>query len=258
MADPTGWAAGRYEAVGERIAGIATQVVGTVDRRQPLRNAAVVDLACGTGSAALAAAAAGAHVTGVDLTAELIAIAQQKPAADTVRWVVADAADTGLPAAEFDAVVSNMGTIFVEPQSLVAEVSRLLRADGVFGFSSWIPDADNPFFTPIVETLGPPQDSGHRPDQWGHADVLRDRLAGAFDDITIGTGSHTWVFESQPAAMDFIAMESPMHVTMLNCLDDTQRAALLGAFESAFARHVEDSGQVVFDSPYLIATARRH
>jgi SAM-dependent methyltransferase len=259
MPDPTStdWAVGRYEAVGERIAGIATQVVATVDRTRPLRDATVVDLACGTGSAALAASAAGAQVTAVDLTAELIAIAQEKPAADTVRWVVADAANTGLPAGEFDAVVSNMGIIFVDPDSLVAEVSRLLRAGGTFGFSSWIPDADSPFFTPIVETLGPPPDSGHSPDQWGRADVLRARLSDGFDDITIVTGSHTWLFESLSAATAFLSNESPMHVNMLGRLDDTQHAALLSAFESAFGRHVDDAGRVVFDSPYLIATARR-
>ncbi|ART71503.1 SAM-dependent methyltransferase [Mycobacterium dioxanotrophicus] len=259
MPDPTStdWAAGRYEAVGERIAGIAAQVVATVDRTRPLRDATVVDLACGTGSAALAAAAAGGLATGVDLTAELIAIAQDKPGADTVDWVVADAAHTGLPTAEFDVVVSNMGIIFVEPDSLVAEVARLLRPGGIFGFSSWIPDADSPFFTPIVETLGPPPDSGHSPDQWGRVDVLRTRLADSFDDITIGAGSHTWLFESLPAAMAFLTNESPMHVNMLSRLDDAQRSALLGAFESAFGRHVKDTGQVVFDSPYLIATARR-
>jgi SAM-dependent methyltransferase len=259
MPDPTStdWAAGRYEAVGERIAGIATQVVATADRTHPLRDAAVVDLACGTGSAALAAAAAGAHVTAVDLTAELIAIAKEKPSGDTVRWVVADAAHTGLPAAEFDAVVSNMGIIFVEPDSLVAEVSRLLRAGGIFGFSSWIPDADSPFFTPIVETLGPPPASGYSPDQWGHADVLRARLSADFDEVTIATGRHTWLFESLSAAMAFLTNESPMHVNMLGGLETAQRAQLLSAFESAFGRCLDDTGRVVFDSPYLIATARR-
>ncbi|GAS91837.1 class I SAM-dependent methyltransferase [Mycolicibacterium brisbanense] len=253
----TDWAAGRYEAVGERIAGIASQVVAAVDRRHPLGNATVVDLACGTGSAALAAAALGAQVTAVDLTAELVAIAQGKPGADAVRWVVGDAAHTGLATGEFDAAVSNMGIIFVEPDSLVAEVSRLLRPGGILGFSSWIPDADSPFFTPIVETLGPPPASGHSPDQWGRSDVLRARLSEGFEDITIGTGSHTWLFESLSAAMAFLTNESPMHVNMLGRLDDAQRAALLGAFESAFGRHVEDTGHVVFDSPYLIATARR-
>ncbi len=81
--------------------------------------------------AALAAAEAGAQVTGVDLTAELIAIAAERPGADAVQWVVADAAHTGLPDGGFSTVVSNMGIIFVEPTSLVAEVTRLLTPGGV-------------------------------------------------------------------------------------------------------------------------------
>jgi hypothetical protein len=46
---------------------------------RPVRDTAVVDLACGTGSAALVAAEAGVRVTAVDLTAELIAIAAETP-----------------------------------------------------------------------------------------------------------------------------------------------------------------------------------
>ncbi len=72
------WAAGRYESVAERIATIAGETVADVERRHPLRGATLVDLACGTGSAALAAAARGALVMGVDVTPELIDIGEKK------------------------------------------------------------------------------------------------------------------------------------------------------------------------------------
>ena len=68
MTTPSLWSAGRYDAVGERIAHIAGQLCDAVERRRPLRGSDVVDLGCGTGSAALAAAERGAHLTGVDLT----------------------------------------------------------------------------------------------------------------------------------------------------------------------------------------------
>ena len=79
MSSPTEWSSGRYEAVAEHIARIATNVIDAVERRVPLRDATLVDLACGTGSAALAAAARGAHVTAVDITPELIAAAAPSP-----------------------------------------------------------------------------------------------------------------------------------------------------------------------------------
>ena len=96
----------------------------------------MADLACGTGSAALAAAAAGARVTGVDVTPELIAIGAHKAEKPgrPITWVTADAADTGLPGGSFDAVVSNMGIIFVEPTRQVAEIARLLKPGGVLAF----------------------------------------------------------------------------------------------------------------------------
>jgi SAM-dependent methyltransferase len=75
MSSPTIWSAGRYESVGERIAPIAAEVVDAADRRAPVRDAALLDLACGTGNAALAAATRGARVTAVDITPELITIA---------------------------------------------------------------------------------------------------------------------------------------------------------------------------------------
>jgi len=68
VSSPQIWSAGRYDVVGARIAHIATDVLDEVERRRPLRDCALIDLACGTGSAALSAVARGARVTGVDIT----------------------------------------------------------------------------------------------------------------------------------------------------------------------------------------------
>jgi predicted RNA methylase len=65
------WSTGRYDTVGDRVAPITAQVVDAADHQLPLPDAALVDFACGTGSAAPAAAARGAAVTGVDITPEL-------------------------------------------------------------------------------------------------------------------------------------------------------------------------------------------
>ena len=161
------WSSGRYESVAERISRIAVQTVDAAARRRDLTGAALVDLACGTGSAALAAAQRGAVVTGVDLTPELIAQAEEKAAAvdATITWIAADAANTGLPDAGFDVVVSNMGIVFVDPQQQVDELERILKPAGTLAFSTWVRDASNPLFDPIIEVFGAPSATG--PDQWG-------------------------------------------------------------------------------------------
>ncbi|MGE2728498.1 class I SAM-dependent methyltransferase [Mycolicibacterium vaccae] len=255
MTTSTIWSAGRYDAVGDRIAPIAEQVVDAVARRRPLRGAALVDLACGTGSAALTAAARGAHVTGVDYTPELLTIAERRNGADAVHWLVADAGDTGLPAASFDAVVSNMGIIFVEPQRQLAEIDRLLKDGGTLAFSAWVRDTSNPLFDPVVAVLGPPAASGFSPDQWGDEAVLAERLGGSFTDVDIRAGRHVWEFESLDAAMRFLRAESPVHVKTFRRVSEPQRDELAAAFESTLAGHVDATGTVTFGAPYVVVSA---
>jgi ubiquinone/menaquinone biosynthesis C-methylase UbiE len=258
VSTPTVWSAGRYDAVGDRIAPIAAEVVAAAKQRGEFGE--VVDLACGTGSAALAAAAAGARVTAVDITPELIeiGIGKAEQAGHTVTWVTGDAADTGLPGGSFDAVVSNMGIIFVEPNRQVAEIARLLKPRGVVGFSSWVREPGNPFFRPVVEVLGQPQNPGYSPDQWGEADTVADRLAADFDDVAIESRVHTWQLGSLSDAMGWVVRESPIHVSMLASIDEeTTRERLLAGFEREFLRCLDADGNVTYDAPYAVVTALR-
>jgi ubiquinone/menaquinone biosynthesis C-methylase UbiE len=259
VSSPQIWSSGRYEAVAELIAPIAAEVVAAVERHLRLRDATLVDLACGTGSSALAAAARGARVTAVDITPELVEIGRKKAdaAGQAITWLTADASDTGLPARSFDAAASNMGIIFVEPTRQVAEFGRLLKAGGVLAFSSWVPDPGNPFFSPLVEVLGPPPASGFSPDQWGDPSTITARLAADFDDVQIEHRSHTWQFASLDAAQHMVTQESPMHVSVLGNVDAAVRDRLLAAFEAALRGHTDENGGVSFDAPYVVVTARR-
>ncbi|KAA0098052.1 class I SAM-dependent methyltransferase [Mycolicibacterium sp. P1-18] len=253
------WAGGRYESVAERIAVIAGETVAAADRRQPLPGTALVDLACGTGSAALAAAERGAVVTGVDLTPELVAIAQRhaRSAGHDVTWVIADATETTLPEQSFDAAVSNMGIIFVEPRQQVAEIARLLKPAGVLAFSAWKRTGGNPLFDPIVEALGPQPERAFTPDQWGDPAIATERLAADFTDVEIHDGTLVWAFDSLDAARHFVRHESPMHVDLFGRLDRAAQDRLLSAFTDALTPDVGDDGGVRFDAPYAVITATR-
>jgi SAM-dependent methyltransferase len=259
VASPTIWSTGHYEAVAQHIAPIATAVVDAVERRLPVRDAMLIDLACGTGNAALVASARGARVTAVDITSQLIAIGARnaEAAGRSVAWVTADASATGLPEASFDAAVSNMGIIFVEPVAMVAEISRLLKPGGCIGFSSWVRDPDNPFFAPIVEVLGPPPASGYSPDQWGESETITARLATDFADIDVQRGWYAWQFKSVAVGMHFLTSESPLHVDVFSRVDAEQGDRLRAAFQSALQVHADVDGRVSYQAPYVVATARR-
>ena len=171
--------------------------------------------------------------------------------------MTADASDTGLPGQAFDAAISNMGIIFVEPVSMVAELSRLVKSGGTLGFSSWVRAGANPFFDPIIEVLGPPPPSGYSPDQWGEPDTVTARLSADFDGIDIEHGSHTWQFESLDGAVHFLTNESPLHIDVLGRVDAEQGQRLVAAFRAAMQAHAGADGRVSFDAPYVVVTARR-
>lgn len=198
-------------------------------------------------------------MTGVDITPELIAIATEKAsrAGLDVEWITGDAAQTGLPSAASDAVVSNMGIIFVEPTSQVAEIGRLLKQGGVLSFSAWVPDPQTPFFKPIVSVFGQPTASAHGPDQWGVAETIRDRLGADFDEVEIETGMSPWRLGTVEDAMHLIEHESPLHVSLLRNLDEANSHALRAAFENAMRENLDANGMVAFDAPYVVVTALR-
>ncbi|MBT0567384.1 class I SAM-dependent methyltransferase [Williamsia sp. CHRR-6] len=256
------WSTGRYDAVAARIFDIAVELVASVEDRLPLSAVRTIDLACGTGNAAFALAEVGAtDITGLDISPELIAVAQQKsrvsPHDTDITWVIGDAADTGLPAESFDAAVSSMGLIFVEPVSQVAELVRLLRPGGTLGFSAWMKPSHNPFHDPVATVLGTSPPGAFAPEQWGEPETVRARLAEDFDTVEIEHRVHTWAFDTAESAMHFLTSESPYHVDLLRRCDEMERERLVAGFEAALAPHTDGSGRVAFDAPYLIVTARR-
>lgn len=101
---------------------------------------AVLDVACGTGSAAIRAAQAGGRVVGVDRAPDLFDAARARAARARVdvEWVEGDA--EALPCADesFDVVLSTFGCPSVARDEQAArEIARVLRRCGRFGLTSW-------------------------------------------------------------------------------------------------------------------------
>ena len=94
---------------------------------------AVLDLATGTGDLALAAAAQGAVVVGLDLAPRMIRLARAKPGAGAVRFLVGDMTSLPLPPASVDVVTTSYGLRNVpDLDRAIAEIARVLRPGGRF------------------------------------------------------------------------------------------------------------------------------
>ena len=134
------WASGDYPAVAaELIPEFGPELVracgvGPGDR--------VLDVAAGSGNAAIPAAAAGAVVTASDLTPELFDAGRRIAARRGVEleWVEADA--EALPFADngFDIVMSCVGVMFApHHQATADELVRVCRPGGTIGMINWTP-----------------------------------------------------------------------------------------------------------------------
>lgn len=110
---------------------------GVLAAAGPVGGLAVCDLGCGEGTLARRLADQGGVVTGVDLSARLLAIAAALTPPDAVRYVLDDAQTLGAWAgASFDLVVSNLALMDIpELDRVYAAVHRIVRAGGRFVFS---------------------------------------------------------------------------------------------------------------------------
>jgi ubiquinone/menaquinone biosynthesis C-methylase UbiE len=133
------WDIGHYEQMALELGPVAEHVVSLAHLRRGER---VVDLATGTGNAALLAAGAGAIATGVDTAPRLIDVARSRAVAEGVdaSFVVGDIQALPFDDGSFDVALSVFGLIFAaDPSRAFDEMIRVLGPAGRALFSVWVP-----------------------------------------------------------------------------------------------------------------------
>jgi SAM-dependent methyltransferase len=180
------WASGDYPAVAaELIDDLGPQLVRACGIQPGQR---VLDVAAGSGNAAIPAAAAGAIVTASDLTPELFdagrRIASQRGV--ELEWTQADAEAMPFADNSFDVVMSCVGAMFApHHQQTADELVRVCRAGGTIGMINWTPTGfiGNLFAT--MKPYAPPAPAGASPAPlWGDESHLR-TLFGDRVDLTV-------------------------------------------------------------------------
>jgi SAM-dependent methyltransferase len=138
----------------------------------------VLDVASGTGNAAIPAAARGAEVVASDLTPELFEAGRARAAAEGVEleWAEADAESLPFEDASFDAVISSIGVMFApHHQAAADEMVRVCRPGGTIGLLSWTPEG---MLGALFRTMGPfmpsPPPGAQPPPLWGNEEHLRE------------------------------------------------------------------------------------
>jgi SAM-dependent methyltransferase len=226
----TDWGLGRYETTAAVLEPAAERVVALAAPRPGER---FLDVACGTGNAALIAARRGARVTGVDLAERLVGVARERAAAEGLEaeFAVGDAVDLPLPDASFDVAVSVFGVIFAgDAPRAFAELIRVLRPGGRALISAWLPEGAIHTSVGISMRAVAAATGGAPPPRFGWDDPGRVRELAAAHGATASFEDAELAFTAaSPEAFVAADEDHPMRIATQPLLERAGTAEAVGA-----------------------------
>jgi SAM-dependent methyltransferase len=196
------WASGDFGVIAALIQPVAEQLADSADL---VAGSRVLDVAGGTGNAALAAARCGCDVTCTDYVPELLDRGRERAQAEgfSIEFAVADAEDLPYADATYDAVVSVFGAMFApnQPQA-AAELVRVCRPGGLIALASWTPEGFLGEWFRTQAAHVPPPAGVPSPLAWGSEEGIVDLLGDGVSSIRTRRRTFTWRFEN---AAQFVA-----------------------------------------------------
>jgi ubiquinone/menaquinone biosynthesis C-methylase UbiE len=172
------WASGDFAVIGTTLQLVGEELCESLDLLPGQR---VLDVACGNGHAALAAARRYGQVTGLDYVPALLERARERAKAERteIRFVEGDAEKMPFEDNSFDVVLSTFGVMFAPDQERAArELTRVCVPGGKIGLASWTPAGMIGEMLKVVGAHVPPP-KGVRPTVlWGS----KQHLEGLFGD----------------------------------------------------------------------------
>ena len=211
----TTWASGDYAEIATLIVPVAERLVDAADIRAEWT---VLDVAAGSGNAAIAAARVGAVVTGVDYVPSLLERGRERAAAErlAVDLHEGDAEALAFADGSFDATLSVFGSMFApQHRRTAAEILRVTRPGGTIGLASWTPEG---FIGAMFRAVGahvPPPSGVPSPTLWGTEQHLAD-IFGDHVHWTHRTRTFTFRFASDA---DFVQRFSTYYGPTLKAIE---------------------------------------
>ncbi|MFF4585602.1 class I SAM-dependent methyltransferase [Streptomyces sp. NPDC001388] len=253
------WALGDYSVV-------ATEVVPELGpvlvRESGVRpGSRVLDVAAGTGNAAIPAALAGADVVAVDLTPELLEAGRRLAAerGTELEWREGDAEALPFADGDFDTVMSCVGVMFApHHQQAADELVRVCRPGGRIGLINWTPEGFIGQMFTAMRPYAPPPPPGAQPAPlWGDESHVR----ALFGDRVTGMHARRRMlrvdrFSRPEDFLEFFKSSYGPTVAVYRAVaDDPEKVTALDtALRDLAARHLADGAM---EWEYLLVTADR-
>ena len=254
------WTVGDYPTIAAHLLPISLE---TVDALRLRPGDTVLDVGVGDGNAAIAAARAGAYVTGIDLAPAQIERARARSASEGVELVlqVGDAQRLDFPDATFDVVVSVLGMIFApDHRAALAEMARVCVPGGTVAMAAWSTAGWGAAWSGRAARFLPPRPpGGSSPNDWGDPEEVRRRFKAAHLDVKVEERRFFFRFPSEEACLETFLTKAGPFVTFMEAAERAGHAAEareeLRAVLSSFNRAAD--GTCLLRAPYLLAIARR-
>jgi SAM-dependent methyltransferase len=178
------WSAGDFSVV----AGIVTHAAEDLaEALEILPGDRVLDVACGSGNGAIAAARRSwDNTVGADFVPALLERGRERAAAERleIEFVEADAQDLPFGDGEFDVAMSLFGAMFAADQQRTAsELLRVVKSGGRIGMANWTPEGDIGRLFKTVAKHAPPPPGVLPPLLWGTEDRLRELFGDDISDL---------------------------------------------------------------------------
>jgi ubiquinone/menaquinone biosynthesis C-methylase UbiE len=220
------WASGDFAVVAARMVLVAEQLCDSADLRAGWR---VLDVATGSGNAAIAAARHGCSAVGVDYVPALLEKARRRADAEglTIEFLEGDAEALPFPRGSFDAVTSVFGSMFAPDHARAAsELLRVCKPGGTIALASWTPDG---FIGELFRTIGthvPPPADVQPPMLWGTEAHLRELFGEHIASLELTERTFTFRFPSAEQFVEFFRLWYGPTLKAFAALDDAGREAL--------------------------------
>lgn len=256
------WASGNYSAVVNDLVNPLGPILVEAAGIKP--GDLVLDVAAGTGNAAIPAAQIGAEVIASDLTPELMEVGKKWAAEVGVQltWETADAEALPYGDGVFDAVLSCLGVMFApHHQPAADELVRVCRPGGTIGLIAWTPPGFIGQMFATMKPYAPPPPAGAQPPPlWGDEDHVRELLGDRVEQVQTETRAVRLSYFATPEAFRdyFKANYGPTISAYKANAEDTERVAALDRDLVELARRFDvGTDSTVLDWEYLLLTARK-